>query len=603
MVGVFVARAMDSVRLLGQAIVLMWQAGAALLVGIVAFMVLQTLVAPVQLVAIRGAVNAAVSRERLGLWLLVLIGSLSLDRLLMPLSALLQAHLSDRFTRRVRSQLLGSINSWPGTTRFEDPDTLDDLAFVTGRLNWAGPDALLRLLQVVGHVVTMVSALALLGTISPWLAVLALVAQLPSVVTQWQFQNHTGSSLYVLTDRARRLRYLREVATAVNEAKDLRLRGVFSFLHHRYGEIYDEVDGELRGVERRLGGARLAADLFRGVLVVAAVGWLVRMLAAGSASVGEFAMALAALGMLGDAITRFAFNLGFLPMALRVIPITLRLLRMEPDLPLAPNGRTEVPAGPMEIRLEDVTFTYPGRDEPTLAGVSLVVPAGESLALVGHNGSGKTTLVKLVLRFHDVDSGRVLVDGTDVRDWDLAALRHATGALFQDFARWELSVGENIGLGDVDRLDDDEAVEAAAVAGNAADFIAELPEGYQTRLGNLLGGRQLSGGQWQRLALARATMSRAKLLVLDEPTAELDPRAEAEVFDRYAALAAERTIVLVSHRFSTVRMADRIVVLDQGRVREAGAHDELMALDGEYARLYRLQASQYVDLEAQGNQP
>ncbi len=588
--------------MLGQAIGLIWQVGRWLLVAIAVFTAAQAVLGPLQLVAIHGAVNAALAKHGLALWLLILVAALSLPSVIQPLASLLQAHLADRFTRLVRSRLLGQINSWPGIERFEDPQTLDDLEFASTHLAWAGPEMLHRILAMVAVLVSLIGSAVMLGTVSWPVMVLVLVAQVPGAITQWRFQNLIGSSFYVLTGEARQLRYARELAVSMDVAKDVRLRGMFDYLQHRYRSTFARVDATLGATERRQGGQQLAADLVRGVLVAGSALWLVSDLSAGAISVGSLTMGLAAIAMITGAAGSLAFQLGFLPIGLKVLPVLTRLLNLGPDLPVTPAGRTEVPEGPLAIAFEQVSFTYPGASTPTLNQVSFEVPAGQSLALVGHNGSGKTTIVKLLLRFHDVDSGRVLVDGTDVRQWDLAALRRATGALFQDYARWELTAAQNIGLGDLSRIDDQEAIQGAARAGNAADFIAALPEQYQTRLGADLGGRQLSGGQWQRLALSRATMSRARLLVLDEPTAELDPRAEAEVFDRYAELSTDRTIVLVSHRFSTVRAADRIVVLQDGRVIERGTHAELVATAGEYARLYRLQASQYVDLCPAGDQ-
>jgi ATP-binding cassette, subfamily B, bacterial len=229
-----------------------------------------------------------------------------------------------------------------------------------------------------------------------------------------------------------------------------------------------------------------------------------------------------------------------------------------------------------------------------LDDVSFTIAPGETVAVVGRNGAGKTTLVKLLGRLYDPDAGTVLVDGTDVRAYDPAALRAQIGVIFQDYATYQLTVRENIGVGQIARLADDAAVADAAARGGATEVVGRLPDGYDTMLGKWFdGGHQLSGGEWQKVALARAFMRDAQVLVLDEPTAALDAQAEYELFARLKALAAGRTTLFISHRFSTVRMADRILVLEEGRLIEAGSHAELMARHGRYAELFELQAASY----------
>ncbi|MBV9620983.1 MAG: ATP-binding cassette domain-containing protein, partial [Gammaproteobacteria bacterium] len=247
------------------------------------------------------------------------------------------------------------------------------------------------------------------------------------------------------------------------------------------------------------------------------------------------------------------------------------------------------------VRFEDVSFTYPGGDEAALEHVSLHLRPGTSLALVGENGSGKTTLIKLLTRLYHPTSGRILLDGKDLREWNEHALRERIGVIFQDFARYQMLVGENVGAGDERYFEDEGRWRSAATKGRASDFIESLPAGYHTQLGKWFrDGRELSGGQWQKIALSRAFMrSRADILVLDEPTAAMDAQAEAEVFEHFRQLARERITILISHRFSTVRMADHIVVLNSGHIVEQGSHEELMARNGRYAQLFTLQARGY----------
>jgi ATP-binding cassette subfamily B protein len=247
------------------------------------------------------------------------------------------------------------------------------------------------------------------------------------------------------------------------------------------------------------------------------------------------------------------------------------------------------------IAFEHVTFTYPGASEPTLQDITLQLPPGSSLALVGENGSGKTTLIKLLTRLYAPTAGRILFEGLDIREWDEVALRERIGVIFQDFARYQMRVGENVGAGDERHFEDEVRWREAADKGRAAEFIAELPQRYETQLGKWFkDGRELSGGQWQKIALSRAFMrTGADVLVLDEPTAAMDARAEAEVFEHFRQLARDRITILISHRFSTVRMADQIAVLDRGRIVERGTHAALTAAGGHYAQLFALQARGY----------
>jgi ATP-binding cassette subfamily B protein len=269
---------------------------------------------------------------------------------------------------------------------------------------------------------------------------------------------------------------------------------------------------------------------------------------------------------------------------------------METKPSMQPSAATVKVPQPMhgEIRFDNVTFAYPGAEANALTDLSFTIKPGETLAIVGRNGAGKTTLFKLICRLYDPNAGRILIDGIDIKDFDPNELRAQIGAMFQDYVTYQATAAENIGLGNVQDINDRERIEVAGAQAGAAELISGLPEGYDTALGKWFDqGVNLSGGEWQKVALARAFMRDAKILLLDEPTSALDAQAEYDLFERLRSLTRGRTAVYISHRFSTVRRADRIVFLEHGRLVEEGTHAELMKLNGRYARLFRMQASAY----------
>jgi ATP-binding cassette subfamily B protein len=387
--------------------------------------------------------------------------------------------------------------------------------------------------------------------------------------------------------------YLETVIAREDHAKEVKLFELGPRLLDRYRAIFRKVFAEDRALTIRRDTWGFFLGLVSTGAFYAAYAWVALSAVRGHITLGEMTMYVMLFRQGQAAVSASLSAIG----GMYEDNLYLSTLYEYLDTPVdaGTGDRTAGPAPGDGLRFEHVTFTYPGTSEPAVSDVSFHLKPGESLALVGENGSGKTTLIKLLTRLYVPNGGRILLDGLDLAEWQPAALRRRIGVIFQDFARYQLKVGENIGAGDVRHFEDESRWRTAAELGMSAPFIEELPAGYGTQLGKWFKeGRELSGGQWQKIALSRAFMrAEADILVLDEPTAAMDARAEAQVFEQFQALARERMVILISHRFSTVRMADQILVIAGGSVLERGSHEQLMQLGGHYAGLFSLQARGY----------
>ena len=479
---------------------------------------------------------------------------------------------------------------------FESPEFHD-------RLQRAMVNAVSRPVQLTNGALTFLSsvfasvgvAVALLF-VEPVLVLLVFVAYVPTWLATTRTSRQGYSFSIEQTERDRRRLYLNELLIGKEEAKEVRAFGLADFLGKEHERLTQDFLRDLRGLVRRQLRLRLLGSLGTSVLTALAVLVLVLFVTTGRTDVASAATAAIAVVMLGQRLQGLAAGAGALYEGSLFVDDYLDFVAATPAL-VAARPTATAPADFQRIVVEDVTFQYPSGAQPALQGVSLDIQAGEVVALVGENGSGKTTLAKLLAGLWSPTSGRVLWDDVDVSQVDPDGLRRAVAVIFQDFIRYQLTARENIAAGDHERAEDVEGVRAAAAVAGAEEFVRILPEGFETRLGaEFYGGTELSGGQWQRLALARAFFRDTPFLVLDEPTAALDPRAEHELFETVRTLAAGRTVLLISHRFSSVRSADRIFVMDDGRIVESGRHDELMAQQGLYAELFSLQAAAYLDV-------
>ena len=514
------------------------------------------------------------------------------------ISALLESLLGDLFANRTSVELMRHAATLD-LEQFENAEIYDKLE--RARRQTVGRIGLFTLLlATIQDLITLVTLSVALAVYVPWLLVLLVVAVLPSLLGETHFASLGYSLLYSWTPERRQLDYLRFIAASDVSAKELKLFGLSDFLVGRYDRLSREFyeANKALAVRRSLFSTLLAAVgtlwYYAAYAVIIYLTVIGHRSPAGLFTIGVLTFLAGSFRQSRDLIQRVLLSLSQVFEQSLYLDDLFTFLAIEPRIRPSPGAR----AVPTPIRqgfvFEGVGFRYPGAEQWAVRGLSFTLAPGERIALVGENGAGKTTLVKLLARLYDPTEGRILLDGVDLREYDLFSLRRNVGVIFQDFVRYDFLLRENIAVGNIGRLEDAGHIESAAGRSLADTVAARLPGRYGQMLGRRFeGGVDLSGGEWQKVALARAYMREAQLLILDEPTAALDARAEYEVFLRFSELTRGRMAVLISHRFSTVRMADRILVLRGGELVEQGTHEELLALAGLYSELFQLQAAGY----------
>ena len=476
---------------------------------------------------------------------------------------------------------------------FEDSEFYDKLTQARREASRRPLSLVNRTFALVQNGISLISYAVLLFAFSPWAVVILIGAGLPSFFAEAKFSGDAFRLFRWRSPETRMQMYLETVIAREDSIKEVKLFQLGPRLLQRYRDIFKKLFVEDRRLTLRRDGWGFALGLISTAAFYGAYAWIVITTINGEITLGAMTMYLVLFRQGQSAVA------ASLSAVSGMYEDNLYLSNLYDYLgqPVSLRNGTEYhgPAPDRGVEFKHVSFRYPGTTKDALHDVSLAIRPGESLALVGENGSGKTTLIKLLTRLYEPTEGRILLDGLDLQEWDVDVLRQRIGVIFQDFGRYQFSAGENIGTGDERYFDDADRWAAAAKTGMAASFIEEMPQGYQTQLGRWFkDGRELSGGQWQKIALSRAFMrSDADILVLDEPTAAMDAESEAAIFDHFREESDNKMTILISHRFSTVRAARQIIVIQDGEILEQGNHESLLAQNGQYAHLFKLQARGY----------
>ncbi|MEO7093954.1 MAG: ABC transporter ATP-binding protein, partial [Polyangiales bacterium] len=479
--------------------------------------------------------------------------------------------------------------------KFEDPEFMNRLTQARREASARPLDLVQQSLALVRHGITLAGFAALLVALGYWAVAVLVVTAIPPFLAEARH----GQALYLLqrarTQKNRKLFYLESVLTTEQTVKEVKLFSLGRWLIALYRDVQIGFHGEETALARRRGIESFLLGLFAMVALYVTYGFIVMQTVAGVLTIGGMTLYI---GVFRQGQQTMQSALSAIARAYEDNLFMTNLFEYlgvpedEPEPEAFPEGSTALDKAP-RVEFDHVGFRYPDADRDALSDVTMVIEPGETIALVGRNGAGTTTLIKLLVGLYRPTSGRILIDGADVAEMSAAELRGKIGVIFQDFARFQFSAGDNVGVGWLPALGDTPAIEKAIDAAGAEEVIQRLPQGLETPLGRAFGGDDLSVGQWQRIALARAFMRKSRLLILDEPTAAMDAEAEHEIFQRFRDLKANRTALLITHRFSTARMADRIVVFEGGRVVELGTHATLMANNERYAKMFRLQAEGY----------
>ena len=500
--------------------------------------------------------------------------------------------LADKYTRYVSIRVMNHAASLD-LQAYEDPVFYDRLE----RARVQATDRLV-MIQAIGRLVqqaiTTITLSVSIMLFSPWLMLLLIVGVVPAFLGESHFAFLGYEKNFRQTPVRRQLDYLRILGGSKEAAKELKLFGLRSFLRDRFTKLSNDVYDENVALSRRKLIAGSALSTIGTMGYYSAYVFVIWRTVAGVLSIGSLTFLAGAIQQASSNIEQIFSTLAAIGDQALFLTDLLAFFEMKPTIRSKPNALPIPRPIRHGIEFRNVSFSYPGNSRLVLDQINFTLHTGERLALIGENGQGKTTIVKLITRLYDPTGGEILLDGVDLREYELDDLHREIGVIFQDFMRYEMTARENIAIGRIEELDNIDLIKGAASKSMADQTIGRLSLGYDQMLGRRFEqGVDLSGGEWQKVALARAYLRDAQLLILDEPTASLDARSEFEVFHRFSELTAGKMALFISHRFSTVRSADRILVIENGKITEEGTHDELASLGGRYAEMFEMQASSY----------
>ena len=592
----------DYSRVLWRSLPLLWTAAPQEMVFLIAVTLLQGFLPGVSVWITKLVVDTVATALTTGkvlddsiLWYLVAawVGALLLETLLYPWIFALQGNLNDKLTAHISLLLMRKADSFADLSRFEDAEFYDELQLLQQQVSYKPLNLVENLVELSRSLITLIVVIGLLIPLAFWIPIVIAIATIPQIVVSSQYGREIWITLFENSPQARKMQYYTTVMLTDTYAKEIRLFQLGAFFMQLYGQAFQSLHQSMR----HLRGKQAFWSSSLAILSTLGNGfsfyWVVKQAFRGQLSPGSVLLFVQSLTYFQNNLERFVSH--WLDLFENIIYMQQFFNFLDSPTPMTLNiPGVKIPT-PIRtgITFDQVDFHYPdGR--LALKDISFTLYPGQTVAIVGENGAGKTTLVKLLTRLYDPTTGRIIVDGIDLRDLNLEQWRQQIAGVFQDFGHYSLTVGENIALGNLAALENREILRYAVEKADIVKLVDDFPSGEDTQLGKQFGGTELSGGQWQKLALARAFVRKqAQLLLLDEPTAALDPRSECDFYLRFVELAEEKTTILITHRLASVRMADRILVLKDGHLIEDGTHQELLQLGGEYTALWNMQVEQY----------
>ena len=590
----------DTVKMSLKVLAFAWQTSAKRTSLLLLFLVISSSLPAISALLLNHLVNDVVAIVKTGTPLemttiLLGIGCIFcniLPFIMNPAAEVVRSMLSDLLIADIDEQVMKKASRLTGLAYFDESEFYDQLQFLRG--NSTLPENTLWLLSsMISNGIMLISLLGLTITISPFIPIAMVLVALPHLFAEYRHHQYAFDTTWDQLSESRQLGYFHGLLFNIESVKEIKLFNLGAYFTNRYRELFDILFKRFLSVRISHTKITLLFTLLHGIGLTALYIYVVLVAFQGKITVGEVAMYFSIVNSLRAAFWQLTLKIGNLAGS------RIKFHTLSSFFELAPTVKTA--ESPQEfayinraVEFRNVSFRYPGCRNTVFSNVSFSINAGETLAIVGENGAGKTTLIKLLCRFYDPTEGQIFIDNIPLHEYRLGSLRQKIAPVFQDFSHFFLTAGENIGIGDVEQVNDESAVIQAAEQGQADTVVSQLSDGYETLLGRHFdGGTDLSGGEWQKIAVSRAFMRDAKILILDEPTAALDAESEYVLFQRFKMLTQGVPTLLISHRFSTVRMADRILVIDEGKILEEGTHEQLMNRGGMYAALYKIQSEKY----------